>query len=448
MSFSAQKSKNATRNPNIFRLKGKFILYYKIFYYLREKPHHTYMVFFHTFTLQKEPYTPMRLYIFNPDTDIAESAHSRFYTPPASVVKMKHDLAMLPVWYGDGGTVLTPHPLPDKLAELASTLGTTTKALPDDGHFDYSTVTEVSPWGWNSQLAQQMLEAGVPEQSLPDSGFLASCRAQASRGKSIEILQHLRQCPLTCGERFMLHSAEQAAALPHLAEGWIAKELWSGSGKGLCRFNTPPAPDKLGRMQRWIRKHGGATCEPFYDKVEDFAMEFVRDASGKVSFWGYSLFKTDSKGAYDYNLLLDDEAIESHLSQYVGRDTLQHIAKCSEECLTTALTGGYTGFLGLDMMICRESGTGRHAVHPCVEMNLRMNMGVLAGMVYRRYVVPGHKGKIGIIRFPEKGHMKIWSNALEDTAPAAFEGGRLARGGMMLTPVTDDALFGLFCLVK
>lgn len=390
----------------------------------------------------------MKLYIFNPDTDIAASAQSQFYTPPANVVKMKHDLAMLPVWYGDGGAVLTPSPLPDELAELASTLGTTTRAVTDDGHFGYSAVTEVSPWGWNHQLAQQLLEAGVPGASLPDSRFLDSCLAMSSREKSIEILQSLRQCPLTCGERFMLHSAEQAATLPHLTDGWIAKELWSSSGKGLCHFNIPPAPDKLGRMQRWIRKHGGATCEPFYDKVEDFAMEFVRDASGKVSFWGYSLFKTDSKGAYDYNLLLGDDAIESRLAQYVGRDTLQYIIRCAEECLTSTLTGGYTGFLGLDMMICREGGTDRYAVHPCVEMNLRMNMGVLAGMVYRRYVVPGREGKMGIMRFPERGHMKIWSNTLKEAAPAQFEGGRLTKGCVMLTPVTDDALFGVFCLVK
>lgn len=44
----------------------------------------------------------------------------------------------------------------------------------------------------------------------------------------------------------------------------------------------------------------------------------------------------------------------------------------------------YAGYLGVDMMICREGEN--FLVHPCVEINLRMNMGVVARLFYDRYV--------------------------------------------------------------
>lgn len=388
----------------------------------------------------------MRLYIFNPDTDLAVSADSAFYVPPASVRMMMDDLALLPLWYAEDGVVCSNRPLPADFRQLTEQLGVTACVSGPDVPFDYRTVTEVCPWGWNRTLVRQLVEAGVSHGVLPDEASLEHGRHWASRAQSIGLLQRLRQFPNTCGERFPISSLSQIGP-QHMSQGGaVAKELWSSSGRGLCRFTLPLPPDRGGRIERWIRKHGQVVCEPYYDKVEDFAMEFRRDAGGQVHFCGYSLFKTDRNGAYDYNLLMSDEAIEQHLAALVGIEVLHQVRRACADFLTDVL-GGYCGYLGIDMMVCREPESGRMLLHPCVEMNLRMNMGVLAHEFYRRWVVPGSRGKVGIVRFPQKGHLRIWSEALRKTAPLVVENGRVVRGGLLLTPVTDEALFGWFGVV-
>ena len=51
------------------------------------------------------------------------------------------------------------------------------------------------------------------------------------------------------------------------------------------------------------------------------------------------------------------------------------------------LAGKYTGFVGIDMMAVDMNG--KRKCHPCVEINLRMNMGIVAMEVYRRRLRDG-----------------------------------------------------------
>ena len=44
------------------------------------------------------------------------------------------------------------------------------------------------------------------------------------------------------------------------------------------------------------------------------------------------------------------------------------------------------------MMVCRTQNSG-YAIHPCVEINLRMNMGVVARLIYDNYVCDGVQGR-------------------------------------------------------
>ncbi len=41
----------------------------------------------------------MKLYVFNPDTDMALANNEENYIAPASVRRMAQDLALLPIWY-------------------------------------------------------------------------------------------------------------------------------------------------------------------------------------------------------------------------------------------------------------------------------------------------------------------------------------------------------------
>ena len=45
----------------------------------------------------------------------------------------------------------------------------------------------------------------------------------------------------------------------------------------------------------------------------------------------------------------------------------------------------YRGYLGIDMMIYSDSA-GKYRVQPCLEINLRYNMGLVADLLSRRYL--------------------------------------------------------------
>lgn len=51
----------------------------------------------------------MKLYLFNPDSDLALANNEENYIAPASARRMARDLALLPMWYaGSDSAVLAP----------------------------------------------------------------------------------------------------------------------------------------------------------------------------------------------------------------------------------------------------------------------------------------------------------------------------------------------------
>ena len=123
--------------------------------------------------------------------------------------------------------------------------------------------------------------------------------------------------------------------------------------------------------------------------VQDFAMLFHVGESS-VAFEGYSMFFSDN-GIYKGNILASDEWILAELSRYVPAALILNIKAALTKTIAGTFVGKYSGFLGVDMFIFREAGTFRLA--HCVEINVRMTMGLLARRLYdnhlERLVGPG-----------------------------------------------------------
>jgi hypothetical protein len=60
----------------------------------------------------------------------------------------------------------------------------------------------------------------------------------------------------------------------------------------------------------------------------------------------------------------------------------------------------YTGYIGIDLFFYRDGESLR--LHPCVEINLRTTMGVLAHFAYEQYVPDGRKGVFRLERGPRQ----------------------------------------------
>ena len=178
--------------------------------------------------------------------------------------------------------------------------------------------------------------------------------------------------------------------------------------------------------------------------MKDFAMEFMVSDEG-VSFVGYSLFDTDIRGIYKENVLAADEVIEKELSFYVDLSVFQQIREKLLHRLRLVADDIYRGYLGVDMMIVQTSDG--FAIHPCVEVNWRMNMGVVSRIFFNRYVCPEVTGRYVIEYYPNSGDALKSHEEMKANNPLCLDGGKIAEGYLSLTPVFEDTNYQIYVLM-
>ena len=208
---------------------------------------------------------------------------------------------------------------------------------------------------------------------------------------------------------------------PYLSQGGESSPTESAS------ISTPsPSQGGMGRISSWanalIRRHGYLTAEPCYNKVQDFAMEFIV-TDDTCRFIGYSLFNTNAHGRYEANLLMEDEAIELLLAQHVPLAALHEVREwiiAHAHHIVPAVwdTTRHPLYFGIDMMVVKDGRqctidnpkltiqdsefkiqNSEFKLHPCVEINLRLNMGIIAHEVRRQLVAPGSVGTFHVTTF-------------------------------------------------
>ena len=381
------------------------------------------------------------VYLFNPENDMALASGSPYYMAPANIKKMAADLAALPSWYalpGSGVLVSDERQIEWMRKEYGSLLDI-------DWLLDVpESCDKVCPWGWNHALLRQLGELGVPYVSLLSNEQMSRLRVLSSRQMAVKLLPRLR-VERTLGESFLLTSLENLKAFESKGERVLLKSPWSGSGKGVRMVEDLSDSSVYGWAKRVVSSQGAIVVEPYYNKVVDFAMEFQVGGEG-VSFVGYSLFETDCRGIYKGNVLASNAMIEEELSVYVSLDVLASVReRCLKE-LGRIYQGAYEGYWGVDMMICREGN--EYLVHPCVEVNLRMNMGVVSRLLYDRFLRDGVKGTYAIEYFPNPGDAWAFHERMKHDYPMDTENKRIKSGYLSLSPVFQDTSYLIFVLLK
>ena len=374
-----------------------------------------------------------KLCLFNPDHDLALANWDASYMSPASARKMADDLALLPVWYAEEGTsVLAPSAYNLAFLKEMQQLFPLQASLVTEAE-DFSGIRAVLPWGWNISLRKKLLNLGIAEEVLPSLDRLERLRLLSHRRQAVELLPRLQLDASFCGESVYLQDTEQCRLFVETKDRCLLKAPWSGSGKGLNWCKGVFTPQIEGWCARLIDGQGGVIGEPIYNKVEDFAMEFSSDGQGQVRFVGYSLFRATESGAYDGNWLMADEEVERHLSAYVSVSALHRLQSRLAEELSSRYGTSYEGYLGVDMMVVKV-GVG-YALHPCVEVNLRMNMGVVARLLYDRFVVPGRTGFFQILYFSKDEDALCEHDKMKADHPLMLEDGRVSSGYLPLVPI-------------
>jgi len=384
-----------------------------------------------------------KVYIFNPENDLALANGNENFDPPLAARRLRSDLSLLPLWYADeNAVVLTDLEISDewlkKEREMLSinVSWMTTNAFSTNGKPDDLFV----PWGWSPAIRKlwRKTSCSVSFENEPD---FPAYKKLSHRAFTIDVLNELQQKSLL--EKGIqipeeLFSLSEIKAYSEKKNPVLLKAPWSGSGKGLF-WNTKPQDEK---MKQWVypilQKQGSIIGEPIYLKENDFSMQFFSNGN-EVIFTGYSLFMTDRCGAYKGNWLETDDFIEKNLSQFVLIEQLKQVQKALSCFFSTKVASFYKGYFGVDMMICQSSENPNiHFLHPCVEVNLRMNMGMTCRLFYDRYVSQNSHGVFQIDYCANSG--LLYEDHLKRSTenPLEIENGKIRKGYLSLSPVNFD----------
>ena len=386
------------------------------------------------------------IYIFNPDHDLAIADFSPNYTPPASIVKMSEDLAVLPIWYSNGCKVIADGEENIHYYENIKRLFPIKSSIIKSDDIIHYSDANIIPWGWNPLIRNKLLSIGVSENWLPSINYLEKIRSYSNRINAVEILKELRDetVGLTGESQYFTKLDDLLKYLKSTPVNKVLKMPVSGSGRGLVWIIGEITDKQTDWCRRVIKKQGGVVAEPVLDKILDFALEFEIN-SGKAVFVGYSLFKTANSGAYSGNWLLPDEEIENRLSSYIPITLLHHTRKALQQKISDRFSD-YEGYVGVDMMICKEIIESKiiYKFHPCVEINLRMNMGLVSHIFCNKFIDPGSEGCYSVEYFKKEASALAFHEKMQREKPLKIDNGKIISGYLALTPVTSSTHYTAF----
>lgn len=385
----------------------------------------------------------VKLHIFNPENDLALADGGANYCPTPAAMHIARDLASLPLWFADAGDkVVIPNEVHKEYHERISRLFSVASPYENNMHND---ITSCVPWGWSPQIKRRLNVIGFGT-LLPSDESMARIRELSNRKTSITILKALQELgidtpplPLYCT------NPDDVANFVNSRPRCVVKAPWSGSGKGIMwgigRVETPMENFYKGV----IRRQGGVVCEEFLNGKVEFAMEFCAK-EGTISFSGYSLFNS-FKGSYTGNILAPDSEIEKYLAQFIPLHELHMVREELINILQSMnIAECYTGYLGIDMMIYEDCGKLR--LNPCMELNLRMNMGMASRLFYDRHVVPGKRGEFFVDFHKKDGEALALHEKYLNEYPLALNDGKIESGYLNLTPITAKSRYSAYAIIN
>ena len=318
-----------------------------------------------------------KLYVFNPEHDLALAANLSNFTAPHAGRQLRHDLGYLPaLWAGDDDLILVDdvETAVRAYGRLRAKVGGTPKKFINASQLANEDITDVEPWGWDLALRAFLKRKGVD--AVPTEQQIEVIRDLSHRKHAIDLLRQL-QLPGTIGDSCCADTIFEIRDELKRHGKVVVKAPWSSSGRGV-RFLTV-AFDEY--QERWIKNivksQGCVVVEPYYNKVKDFGMEFMSDGNGQVTYLGLSLFHTKN-GAYTGNLIATEEDKQELISNYIPAGLLADVRVKICQYMGEKLKDKYLGPFGVDMMLVSTADKDGFLLHPCVEINLRRTMGHVA----------------------------------------------------------------------
>lgn len=398
-----------------------------------------------------------QLHYFNPGHETAVLVGAVNYTPPANVQRMTRELSFLPVWYAKANDfvftdeIIAPRffsHLPKELKPFA-TLVSGKELKNNSTSFPEMTAT---PWGLSPHSLHLFEELkkdyllNLSVRSWKEEYFRLTGRQTAAECLEL-IRQQLPDLPIPTVPKFCKKIREVEKYLILQNSPFVLKTPYSSSGRGL---HWLPERKLTAKDRTWIEgainKQGSVSIECGLDKVLDFAMEFYSDGEGSITYEGISVFGTERQGSYSGNRLGNQEYLRNQITQRTGEETYSLIQNSVTEVLKSIYSNVYQGYLGVDMIVYKTS-KGTFAIHPCIEINMRYTMGMVALRFSQKYLTPAAIGDFHIRYENKDGEAFERHRFMKETYPLIIENGKIREGYLSLCPVTKETRYRAYILV-
>jgi hypothetical protein len=402
------------------------------------------------------------VYLFNPTCEYAIANGTVSWQPNRLLQKMEADLGVLPLFFSKPGDFIMVKELPsqdyiDSLKQIGipqPEFITFKKAL-SDKKFLAIPKGKLLPWGW-SPAAHHLLSplkesCSVEFKNSPNFQWQSQNKSLYSKQKASEISriiinqinsEYLMPSNLVSQTCF---SFLEVGTLNNLWGTLMVKAPWSTSGRGLQQVTQSPIHQSVkNRINGLIKEQGFVMVEPLLNKFFDMSFQF-KSENGKISFVGMSYFQTDSKGQYQGNCLNEEQdKLGNPLSEIISfskTTILPTLIKVLEE---KGHATYYNGYFGVDTLIYNNKN-GQLRINPCLEINLRYNMGLLS-LNLEKYLMPSKKGMYKM--FYNKGQFfGEFSEIMREKHPLQITNNRIDSGFLALTDSFKETKFGAYILI-
>lgn len=394
----------------------------------------------------------MNIHYFNPGHETAVNNASPYYTPPANIAAMQEELSFLPAWYADReDKVLVGSKeeiyysyLTEQFSALAQPISQNELKL-----YRYA---NVSLWGVSPQAIRYFEELNkeleinlnIPEWSEEYKYLNSRLAARDCLSELIDSIPLLSQAIIP---QFYTNLDDINRAVDTSIYQLLTKAPYSSSGRGLLWLPATGLTRTENQILHGIlKKQGSVSIERVLDKQMDFAMEFMADGKGNIAFAGYSLFYTNAKGGYEANYIGSQKSIIEQLSEKISLDLLDSVKNKLINILSEKFATLYNGCIGVDMLIYLEDN--EYKLHPCVEINMRYNMGFLSCRLYENYIATQSCGKFYIDFNPKAEEMYNNHLLMEEKHPIRIENGKITSGYLSLCPINRSNRYRAYVLVE
>lgn len=323
------------------------------------------------------------IHIFNPETDYALAYGKGCYSPTAGVVCMRKRLALTPARYANPEDVIVLmddfseselrsqdlYPLLSGrnliIAGIEEIMSIIRTGKPED--------FMILPWGWNHTLRNNLLRHDIDPCFIKSIDEIDTIRRLSHRRTVIPFQRLLAVLipDMDIKTACEFKTSDEAMDFYKEHHDVFFKMPWSSSGRGVIDARLTSERE----LRRWIagsiRHQGSVMGEMAFQRTGDFASEWWC-TGGHAHFLGLSLFRIAGSGRYIGNAILPQGEIAREISRLSPAWDTQ-IIEAQKTALETIIAPEYSGPAGIDMLSTADGG-----INPCVEINMRMTMGLAA----------------------------------------------------------------------